>query len=146
MDECEIVTSRVLPAPRAQVFGAFSDPALLARWWGPAGFTSTFQSFDFTPGGAWTFVMHGPDGVSFPNESRFVEIVPEQLIVFDHVTGHTFRTTFVFADADIDDGAGTQVQWTMRFDDPGECARVARFVADANEQNLDRLAEVLRED
>lgn len=49
----ELVTSRVIAAPRPRVYEAFADPALLARWWGPAGFTSTFESFDLRAGGAW---------------------------------------------------------------------------------------------
>jgi uncharacterized protein YndB with AHSA1/START domain len=34
---------RVLNAPPEAVFGAFEDPALLARWWGPEGFRNTFE-------------------------------------------------------------------------------------------------------
>ena len=139
-DECCIVTTRVLDAPRERVFRAFSDPEQLAQWWGPDGFTSTFQGFSFEPGGAWTFVMHGPDGTTYPNESHFVEIVPGERIVFDHVSGHAFRATFVFAD----EGERTRLHWTMHFGDPAECAKAARFVAGANEQNLDRLAALLR--
>jgi uncharacterized protein YndB with AHSA1/START domain len=142
MDECDIVTTRVLDAPREQVFRAFSDPARLARWWGPEGFTSTFKAFNFEPGGVWTFVMHGPDGVNYPNESRFVDIVPPARIVFDHVIGTLFRATFVLTE----EGAGTRLHWTMHFDDPAACARVARFAGEANEQNLDRLAQLLREE
>jgi len=140
-DDCTIVTTRVLDAPRERVFQAFSDPAQLARWWGPDGFTSTFQGFSFEPGGVWSFVMHGPDGSTYPNESQFVEIVPPERIVFDHVSGHGFRATFDFTD----EGARTRLHWTMHFGDPAECAKVARFVAGANEQNLDRLAAVLRQ-
>lgn len=73
--EREPVTSRVLEAPRERVFRAFSDPAHLERWWGPKGFTNTFHEFDLRPGGNWRFVMHGPDGADFPNESVFVEVV-----------------------------------------------------------------------
>ncbi|QCP14819.1 polyketide cyclase [Pseudoduganella umbonata] len=138
-ENCRIVSTRMLAAPRARVFAAFSDPEQLAQWWGPEGFTSTFQGFDFAPGGAWTFVMHGPDGTTYPNESHFVEIVPEERIVFDHVSSHTFRATFEFSDA----GDQTRLLWTMHFGDPAECAKVARFVAGANEQNLDRLAALL---
>ena len=61
----EIVSTRVLDAPRELVFRAFSDPDLLARWWGPEGFTNTFHEFDLRPDGAWRFVMHGPDGTDY---------------------------------------------------------------------------------
>lgn len=47
----EIVSARLFAAPREAVFRAFADPGLLARWWGPEGFTSTFHEFDPRPGG-----------------------------------------------------------------------------------------------
>lgn len=66
--------SREIPATPEQVFAAFSDPVRLARWWGPAGFTNTFSVCEFRTGGRWSFVMHGPNGRDFPNESIFAEI------------------------------------------------------------------------
>ncbi|MGV8825206.1 hypothetical protein [Methylibium petroleiphilum] len=44
-------TSRELPFSTTTVFGAIRDPQRLARWWGPAGFTNSFQTFEFVPGG-----------------------------------------------------------------------------------------------
>jgi uncharacterized protein YndB with AHSA1/START domain len=59
----EIITSRVYDAPRELVFKAWTDPKHIARWWGPNGFTTTIHEMDVRPGGAWRFIMHGPDGV-----------------------------------------------------------------------------------
>ena len=67
LSEREIVTTRVIDAPRERVFKAWTDPEHLAQWWGPKGFTNTFQEFDMRPGGAWRFVMPGPDGVDYKN-------------------------------------------------------------------------------
>ena len=58
----EFLASRPIAAPPSSVFAAFGDPARLAVWWGPAGFTSTFHSFEFESAGRWSFTMHGPDG------------------------------------------------------------------------------------
>jgi hypothetical protein len=63
-------TERVLPYPPQQVFEAFARPELLARWWGPSGFTNTFEVFEFKPGGRWKFVMHGPDGSRHPEREH----------------------------------------------------------------------------
>ena len=49
---CELETSRILHASRERVFGAISDPKQLALWWGPNGFTNTFEEFDFRAGAA----------------------------------------------------------------------------------------------
>jgi uncharacterized protein YndB with AHSA1/START domain len=76
----ELVISRVLEAPRERVWDAMTDPQQVVRWWGPHGFTTTVQTMEVRPGGAWSQVMHGPDGVDYPNTSRFLEVVrPERL-------------------------------------------------------------------
>lgn len=134
------VHSRLIDAPRERVFKAFSDPAHLARWWGPNGFTSTFHEFDLRPGGNWRFVMHGPDGANYPNESVFAEVVAPERIVFEHMSQHHFQLTITFEAR----GAKTLVGWHQVFDTEAERQRIAKVVVEANEQNLDRLAtEVL---
>jgi len=65
--EREITLSRLFDAPREVVFDAWTDPRQIAAWWGPDGFTNTIQEMDVRPGGVWRFVMHGPDGVDYPN-------------------------------------------------------------------------------
>ena len=45
-------TFRTIPAAPKDVFAAFSDPERLARWWGPEGFTNTFNACEFKTGGA----------------------------------------------------------------------------------------------
>ena len=61
--EREIVITRVFDAPRDLVFDAWTKEEHLSKWWGPRGFTTSFQKFDMKPGGTWQFIMHGPDGV-----------------------------------------------------------------------------------
>jgi len=138
----ELVHSRVIDAPPERVFRAFSEPRHLARWWGPNGFTSTFEVFEFRPGGTWRFVMHGPDGTDYPNESVFHEIVPSQRVAFEHLSeGHHFFMVITM-DAEND---RTRVGWRQIFDTAFHQDRIAEFVKQANEQNLDRLAlEVLK--
>jgi uncharacterized protein YndB with AHSA1/START domain len=78
----ELVSSRFFPHSRQRVFEAFSDPQQLTLWFGPNGFTSTFETFDFRIGGEWVFTFHGPNGTDYPNQSTFVEIVPNERIVY----------------------------------------------------------------
>jgi uncharacterized protein YndB with AHSA1/START domain len=134
----EFVTTRVFPHPPAAVYGAFADPVVLARWWGPAGFTNTFDAFELRPGGAWKFTMHAPDGGAYPNESEFVAVAPER-VVFDHLGSHRFRTEMTFEPA----GAGTRLTWRMTHATAEEADTVRAFVPAANEQNFDRLAAAL---
>lgn len=135
-----IETRRVIPYTPSQVFQAFRDPSVLANWWGPTGFTNTFDEFDFRAGGLWQFTMHSPDGKDFPNESRFVEIVEPTLIIFDHVCAPFFQSIMTFEHCD----GGCQIEWYMDFDDSATFSNVAEYVTEANEQNLDRLVAVLK--
>ncbi len=70
----EIVISRVINAPRELVFEAFTEVRHLSRWWGPEGFTTTTRAFEFRVGGAWDFVMHGPDGTDYQEWISWTEI------------------------------------------------------------------------
>lgn len=135
-----IRTTRVLKAPRSQVFRAWVDATLLAQWWGPNGFNNTIHVFEPKPGGTWSLTMHGPDGATYPNESRFVEVVPNERIVFEHLRPmHPFRAEIHFADA----AGGTHIDWRMIHPNREEYDKVIGFVPAANEQNLDRLEAVL---
>jgi uncharacterized protein YndB with AHSA1/START domain len=136
LDPREVLTSRLFDAPRDRVFRAFSDPAELARWWGPAGFTNTIEAFDLRPDGDWRLTMHGPDGTDYPNVSRIVQVTPDARIVFRHLRPmHAFTMDMTYAD----EGGRTRLTWRMRFDSDAEAARVRDVVTTANEQNLDRL-------
>ena len=70
----EIVISRVIDAPWELVFEAFTEVRHLSRWWGPEGFTTTTRAFEFRVGGAWDFVMHGPDGTDYTEWISWTEI------------------------------------------------------------------------
>src|SRR6188508_2924086 len=80
----EIVVSRTIEAPRSLVFEVYTDAKHLDQWWGPNGFTTTTHSFEFRVGGEWDFIMHGPDGVDYPNWIRWLEIVPPERLHFVH--------------------------------------------------------------
>lgn len=82
--EREIVITRVISAPRELVFEAFTEVRHLSRWWGPDGFTTTTRAFEFRVGGAWDFVMHGPDGTDYPEWITWTEIAPPERIALLH--------------------------------------------------------------
>lgn len=137
----EFVHSRLIQAPRDRVYRALATPEHLAKWWGPNGFASTFETFDFRPGGRWRFVLHGPDGTDYPNENVFREVVSGERVVVEHISEeHHFFLVITFAD----EQGGTRVGWRQVFDTAEHKEHVAAFVQPANEQNLDRLASEVR--
>jgi uncharacterized protein YndB with AHSA1/START domain len=134
--------SRKIAAPPSSVFAAFEDSARLAVWWGPAGFTNTFKTYEFKPGGKWSFMMHGPDGKNYPNEIIITEIELPKRIVIHHVSQPRYLLTVTLEPTA--DG-GTLVGWNQDFENPDVGRRMERILVPANEQLLDRLsAEVLR--
>ena len=132
-------TQRQLSATPAAVFAAIADPARLATWWGPEGFTNQFETFEFKVGGRWVFTMVGPDGQRYPNESVFAAIVADSQVVIRHSCQPFFTLTITLqANAE-----GTLVLWEQAFDDAAVAQAVRHIVEPANEQNLDRLANVV---
>ena len=133
-----VISSRLINASPETVFNAFADPELLAKWWGPKDFNNTFTKFGFYTGGDWNFIMHGLNGVDYPNESKFVSISPNKEIIFDHIVQPLFRMTISFEDVD----GKTKFSFQMQFE-TGVLAKIKHLIIPANEENFDRLEQVL---
>lgn len=132
-------TSRTLPQAPAHIYAAFSAADVLASWWGPEGFSNSFELFEFRVGGSWKFVMHGPDGKSYANESRFMVLEPNAKVVINHVSPPQFTLTVGLTPV-VD---GTHLTWQQTFENAETAQAVKHIVVPANEQNLDRLARAL---
>jgi uncharacterized protein YndB with AHSA1/START domain len=75
---------RVLTAPAERVYRAFLDPAAIAKWLPPDGFTCSVHAFDAQVGGTYhmTFTnLTSGNGHSFGG--TYLELVPNQRIVHD---------------------------------------------------------------
>jgi uncharacterized protein YndB with AHSA1/START domain len=142
LDTASFRTSRKLLCSPERVYSAFAVAEQLATWWGPDGFRNEFEHFDFRPGGAWKFVMIGPDGSRHSNENRFVELVQGSRVVIHHESAPRFILTIDIAPA-VD---GALLTWTQAFEDPAVAAAVRHIVEPANEQNLNRLSALLAGD
>ena len=138
----ESVHTRVLNASREQIVHAFREPGRFAQWWGPKGFRSTIHSFDFKQGGRLLLTLHGPDGAEYENEYVVEEIVELERIVISHPDpAHYFQLFITLAEEGKNK---TQLTWRQRFDTREHFERVKSVVAEANEQNLDRLEAELK--
>lgn len=93
--------SREFEAPATRVFGAHTDPDLLAQWTGPPGTTVTIREFDPRTGGCWSYVVVGNER-QWPFHGSFHEVTAPGRIVqtweFDDEPGHPTLEVFTFVD------------------------------------------------
>jgi uncharacterized protein YndB with AHSA1/START domain len=96
----EIHIERIFDAPRDRVWRAFTEPELLAQWWG-RGNKLVIERFELKAGGHWRFVEHGPDG-AHGFEGRFREVTPKDRMVWtfewDGMPGYPSVDTVLFED------------------------------------------------
>jgi len=78
----ELVLTRLIDAPRAKVYRAWTDPELLKQWFAPHPYTTPVAEVDVRPGGANFFVMRSPDGKDLPNRGVYLEVVENERLVF----------------------------------------------------------------
>jgi uncharacterized protein YndB with AHSA1/START domain len=97
----EILLTRFFDAPRALVFKVFTSADLISQWWGPRGSATMVDKMDVRPGGAWRFVLSGPDGdTAFHGEYREIE-PPERLVYtmeWEGLPGHVLVETVTLED------------------------------------------------
>jgi uncharacterized protein YndB with AHSA1/START domain len=73
---------RVVAAQPSRVFRAHVEPALLARWWGPKGFSAPSIEIDARVGGSYQIEMQPPAGESFVLAGEFREVDPSTRLVY----------------------------------------------------------------
>lgn len=110
----DLEISRLVAAPRARVWDAWSNPRNLAEWWCPKPWTTEVRKFDFRPGGDFYTFMRGPGGEGeSDNPGCFLEIVPQEKISWTSCLSGGYRPntpwmpmTAIFTMAD--EGKGTR--------------------------------------
>jgi uncharacterized protein YndB with AHSA1/START domain len=81
-DGLVLCLERVLPAPRAVVYRALTDPTELSKWWGPTGFTTPSAVFDPRVGAGYRIAMQPPDGDLFHLSGKFREVEPPTRLTY----------------------------------------------------------------
>jgi uncharacterized protein YndB with AHSA1/START domain len=98
--EREIHTERVFDAPIDRVWQAFTEPDLIAQWWG-GGEKLAVERMEVERGGHWRFVVHGAESTD-GFEGRYREVTPQERIVWtfewDGMPGHVAVETATFTD------------------------------------------------
>ncbi|HET6747067.1 MAG TPA: SRPBCC domain-containing protein [Candidatus Saccharimonadales bacterium] len=145
MNDIYTLTAEVVTdASPQEIWDAWNNPEKVAKWWGPAGFTSTVDELNVQAGGKMRITMHGPDGVDYPNIYTFDEIHPLSQLIYTNEGSEQFDLAPFQSVVDIQENAGkTKLSLKMRFVSQEEKDKhVNQFHADeGSRQLLERLGE-----
>ena len=143
LSDRDLVMTRVFDAPRELVFSAWTEPQHVSNWFGPRGWTMPTCQIDRRPGGAWRFVLRGPDGAEMGMSGVYQEITPPERLVstesFDDYPGESLNT-MVLTEQDGRTTMTTTVRYESR--EVRDAVLASGMEAGAGE-TLDRLAEHL---
>lgn len=78
----ELILDRYIDAPRPALWRCWTEAELLKQWFVPAPWAVARAEVDLRPGGTSTIVMRSPEGEEFPNTGVYLEVVPNERLVF----------------------------------------------------------------
>lgn len=139
----EIVLTRVFDAPRDLVFEAMTRPELLKRWFGPHGWNLVECDIDFRVGGAWRYVLEGPDGASMGMGGEYREIVPGERTVHTEAMDDYPGDSVVTMVLTEHDGRTTMTGTVLYDSQATRDAVVASGMEHGAAETYDRLADLL---
>ncbi len=143
----EIVLSRVFEAPRTLVFKVWTEREHISKWFGPRDFTTTTHEMDARVGGRWRFDMRASDGTVYTNRVTYLEIVPNERLVYDHGSDqdndpNQFRVTVTF-DEQSDKKTVVTMRTLLRSREE-RAVKIGFGAVELGYQTLDKLGEHLK--
>ncbi len=78
----ELTLSRLIDVPRHKLYRCWTEPELIIQWFTPPPWKTIAAEVDLRPGGSSLITMQGPDGTQMPNRGVYLEVVPDQRLVF----------------------------------------------------------------
>ena len=82
LTERELVLTRLIAAPRAKLYRAWTEPELLKQWFAPLPYTTPVAELDVRAGGSCLVVMRDPDGNDWPNPGVYLDVVENERLIF----------------------------------------------------------------
>ena len=87
----DLVLERNIDVPVELVWKAWTTPEHLKHWFVPRPWTVTDVKMDLRPGGAFSTIMRSPEGQEFPNNGCYLEVVPNERLIFTDTLLPGFR-------------------------------------------------------
>ena len=89
----DLVLERVVDVSPALVWKAWTEPEHLKKWFTPRPWVTTACEIDLRPGGIFRTTMRSPEGQEFDNSGCYLEVVPNQRLVWTNALQPDFRPT-----------------------------------------------------
>lgn len=80
--ELDLSFEREVDVTPEQVWAAWTQPEHVRKWFTPRPWTTTDCEIDLRPGGMFRTVMRSPEGESFPHVGCYLEVVPNERLVW----------------------------------------------------------------
>ena len=111
-----LVVVRTIGAPAADVFEAWTDPALLAQWLAPGPLVVTHASADPRPGGAYRIVAVDPLGTEHVTEGEYREVSPPTRLVqtWVYLSHPTIERYYTLLSVDFREIGSERTELTIR--------------------------------
>jgi len=142
----EIIATTILDAPRELVFKAYTDPKLIAKWWGPRRYEIKIEKFESKPGGSWRMIHVGDDGSEFAFRGVNHDVVePERIcgtFEYEGVPGHVALQTATFEAIGNKTKVVAHDVFQSVMDRDG---MVASGMQEGADESMERLAELLEQ-
>ena len=87
----DLTMERTVDVPRELVWAAWTQPEHLKKWFTPAPWTTVEAELDVRPGGIFRTVMRSPEGELFPHLGCYLEVVPNERLVWTSALGPGYR-------------------------------------------------------
>ncbi len=87
----DLILERVVDVPRELVWAAWTKPEHIQKWFTPAPWTTVDCEIDLRPGGIFRTVMRSPEGQEFSGAGCYLEIVPNERLVWTSALGPGYR-------------------------------------------------------
>jgi uncharacterized protein YndB with AHSA1/START domain len=140
----DLTITRVFDAPRELVFKTFTDPKLVAKWFGPRKYTTTVEKMDARPGGLWRMVQKDEKGNEHAFHGVHHDVVaPERIVAtfeYEGFPGHVLLQTVVFVALGEKTRMEEQLVYQSVADRDG---MVASGMQEGSDESMDQVAELL---
>jgi uncharacterized protein YndB with AHSA1/START domain len=111
----DLILTRIIDAPREKIFKAWTDPELMKQWFTPKPWTAPRIETDVRTGGSSLVVMRSPEGQEFPMHGVYLEVVPNEKLVFTDAFTKAWQPSdkpFMTVVITLDDLGGGKTRYT----------------------------------